>query len=208
MSIIIGLTGQSGAGKSTVCRVFKREGFAVIDCDKVAAEVTKAGSDCNRELSASFPECFDESFALDRAKMAQIVFSDSESLWLLERIEFKYITAEIEKKVEKLSKKADYIVLDAPTLFEAGIDSSCDIIAAVVSDEDIRLRRITERDSVSEEFAKKRFSSQHGEEFFRERCGLIIENNGTFADVECSAEEVARKIKGMFGNACKDIKNS
>jgi dephospho-CoA kinase len=208
VSIIIGLTGQSGAGKSTVSRVFTQEGFAVIDCDAVARRVTEAGSDCNRELSEYFPECFDESYVLDREKMARIVFSDRESLELLERIEFKYITAEINRIVEELSEKSDYIVLDAPTLFEAGIDGSCDVTAAVLSDEQLRLGRIMQRDGVSAELAKKRFSSQHDEDFFREKCTLIIENNGTLAEAERSAQEAARTIKGMFGNACKDIKNS
>ena len=177
MSVIIGLTGQSGAGKSTVCEAFESEGFAVIDCDSVARYVTRPGSECNRELAGVFPGCFDESFTLDRAKMASIVFADSEKLRLLENIEYRYITEEIDEQIGKLSQKSDYIVLDAPMLFEAGVDKLCACTVAVVSCEQLRLERIIRRDGISEEQAKKRFGSQRSEQFFQEKCGIIIRCN-------------------------------
>ena len=195
MSVIIGLTGQSGAGKSTVCEAFESEGFAVIDCDSVARHVTRPGSQCNRELAGVFPGCFDESFTLDRAKMASVVFADSEKLRLLEDIEYSYITEEIDEQIGKLSKKADYIVLDAPTLFEAGVDKLCSCTVAVISREQLRLERIISRDGISEEQARKRFGSQRTEQFFKEKCGFLIENNGDAAAAKEQAREIAKKIR-------------
>ncbi|MBR1562929.1 MAG: dephospho-CoA kinase [Ruminococcus sp.] len=198
MSIIVGLTGQSGAGKSTVCETFREEGFAIIDCDNVARQVTEAGSDCNRELAEHFPDCFDKSFTLDRAKMASIVFSDREKLALLERIEFKYITERIDVLIEELSKISDYILLDAPTLFEAGVDKLCKVIVAVVSDEELRLERIMKRDGISREQTLKRFYSQHDEAFFREHCDYVIDNDRDLSYACEQARKAARQIKGMF----------
>ena len=64
--LTVGLTGQSGAGKTVVSEIFKEHGFGIINCDMVAREVTTSGSDCNRELSEHFPACFDDKLTLDR----------------------------------------------------------------------------------------------------------------------------------------------
>ena len=198
MSVIVGLTGQSGAGKSTVCETFREEGFVIIDCDSVARQVTEAGSECNRELAEHFPDCFDKDFTLDRSRMASIVFYDKEKLALLEEIEFKFITKRINLMIEELSENSDCILLDAPTLFEAGVDKLCRVIVAVVSDEELRLERIMERDDISREETLKRFSSQHDEAFFREHCDYVIDNDRDLSHAFLQAREVARQIKGMF----------
>ena len=83
---IIGLTGQSGAGKTTVSKYFRQKGFAVIDCDIVARNVTRQGSCCNKELAEIFPQCFDESLSLDRQALAKIVFSNKDKLNQLNNI--------------------------------------------------------------------------------------------------------------------------
>ncbi len=198
MSVIIGLTGQSGAGKSTVCKAFESEGFAVINCDRVARQVTRAGSECSRELAEVFPECFDEGFTLDRAKMAAVVFADRQKLSLLESIEYRYINREIDALIEKLSKKTDYIILDAPTLFEAGVDKLCACTVAVVSCEQLRLERIIRRDGISEEQARRRFGSQRTEQFFRDKCSFVIENNGDAQSAQRQAGALARKIRKIY----------
>ena len=198
MSIIVGLTGQSGAGKSTVCDVIREEGFSFIDCDRIAREVTAQGSECNRELAEHFPDCFDKSLSLDRAKMASIVFSDRQKLELLEKIEFRYINEMINVQIGELSEKTDNIILDAPTLFEAGADKLCDVIVAAVSPERLRLERIMKRDGITREQAQKRFSSQHDEAFFSSACTFVIVNDRDLSYASSQAREIARQIKGMF----------
>ncbi|MDE6149144.1 MAG: dephospho-CoA kinase [Ruminococcus sp.] len=197
--IVAGLTGQSGAGKTTVSNTFKSKDFAVINCDEIARVVTKQGSDCNRELSKLFPECFDDNFALDRQELAKIVFTDRKSLDLLNKTIFPYITRDIKNEIEHLASLGNkYILLDAPTLFEAGADSLCDIIISCVADKNIRAKRIALRDNISQKLIKNRFDSQKTEQFFIEHSDFIIENNKdkNFAVMQC--EEIIEKIKRRF----------
>ena len=128
MSVIIGLTGQSGAGKTTVCEQLKKAGFGIINCDMVARECTADGSDCNKALSKLFPSCFDEKLSLDRKGISQIIFSDEQRLKEFDDIVYPYINRLIDKRISELSNSYDFIVLDAPTLFEAGADKKCNAI--------------------------------------------------------------------------------
>lgn len=198
-SIITGLTGQSGAGKTTVSNVFKNEGFSVINCDLVARNVTKQGSECNRELSKYFPECFDNNFVLDRQKLAKIVFSDKESLLLLNATIFPYITKAIEAEIENISSSgSEYILLDAPTLFESGANKLCDVIVSCIADRETRIARIALRDNIQKELIENRFNSQKTEKYFIEHSDYIIDNSKDkhFAELQC--KEIIKKIKRRF----------
>lgn len=195
MSKVIGLTGQSGAGKTTVSEVFRLNGFAVINCDIVARQVTEPGSECSKELAKHFPDCFDKAYKLDRQGLANEVFSDKAKLELLDGIVYPHINELIKQRISELSEEYQYILLDAPTLFEAGADKLCDIIVAVTADKDARLQRITERDGISKELAEKRFSSQHSEEFFEKKCGYVIRNNGSREKAEKETLEIIKLIK-------------
>ena len=194
MSVIIGLTGQSGAGKTTICEKFAHEGFGIVNCDEVARECTADGSDCNKELASRFPDCFDEKLAIDRRAISKIIFSDKDKLKEFDDIVYPFINRLIDKKIKDLSTNYNYIVLDAPTLFEAGADKKCDIIIGVIAENSIRLKRITARDNVSEELALKRFSSQYGCDFFKQHCDHIIDNNGS---VEQARQKTAKVIKSI-----------
>lgn len=197
--IITGLTGQSGAGKTTVSNVFKNEGFSVINCDLVARNVTKQGSECNRELSKYFPECFDNNFVLDRQKLAKIVFSDKESLLLLNATIFPYITKAIETEIENISSSgSEYILLDAPTLFESGANKLCDVIVSCIADRETRIERIALRDNIQKELIENRFNSQKTEKYFIEHSDYIIDNSKDkhFAELQC--KEIIKKIKRRF----------
>lgn len=198
MSIIVGLTGQSGAGKTTVCDTLKNCGFAIINCDQTAREVTSEGSECNQKLSEIFPNCFDENLKLDRQKMAAEVFSDKVKLQQLDETIYPYIIEQINKEIERFSIKYKYIILDAPTLFEAGADKICDKIISVIADEKIRFDRISKRDKISSELIKKRFSSQYDEMFFKENSDYVIYNNSDLENAVKQTEEIAKAIKGSF----------
>lgn len=193
---IVGLTGQSGAGKTTVSRLFEESGFAVINCDLVARRVTESGSDCCKELSLIFPECFDEGFTLDRRRMAEIVFSDKEKLNKLNGTIFPYISRNIEGRIADLCESgARIIVLDAPTLFESGIDERCDMIVSVIADEEIRAKRIAERDKIPEELIRRRFKSQLSQDYFISRSDFTVENNADLNTVVSNTYGVINKIK-------------
>lgn len=197
--IIAGLTGQSGAGKTMVSNAFKENGFAVINCDIVSRNVTSTGSDCNKELAKLFPNCFDENMSLDRQAMAKIVFNDKNSLEQLNNTIFPYITKEIENEIQKLvNEGAKYILLDAPTLFEAGVDELCDVVISCIADKNVRTKRIALRDHIPEELIASRFDSQKNERFFIEHSDYIIENNKDKDSALIKCTQIIERIKRKF----------
>lgn len=191
--MIIGLTGQSGAGKSTVCQVFAESGFTVVDCDGIARKT----ADNRRfldEISRRFPErLITADGRLDRAATAKLIFTDEQKRGLYQRIIFPYITYEVMRGIK--SAKGS-VLLDAPTLFESGLDMVCGWIVSVTADIDKCAERIMKRDGITEKQARERLSSQHGAEFFRQRSNYNIENNGTRQQLIDCAAEVTDKMKG------------
>ena len=177
--MIVGLTGQSGAGKTTVCRVLKNDkDIAVIDCDVLSKNVTMQGSEFLRQVKDIYPEAVDDKLTLDRRKMSEIVFSDKEELKKYESLIFPFITREIVKEIHRLKDAGyDIIVLDAPTLFDAGADKLCDTIISICADKEKRLERIKKRDKLPDELILKRFKSQRSSEFFKENSDYFLAKN-------------------------------
>ena len=197
---VIGLTGQSGAGKTTVSRVFSQNGFAVIDADIISREVTQKGQPCLTELSEAFgSDIINPDGTLNRKRLGSIVFFDREKLRQLNGIIYPYIIYRIISRIDELSEEGrELILLDAPTLFEANADDLCDLIISVTADESIRMSRIIARDGITPEAAKKRFESQYSEHFFVNHSDFVIINNKTPDVLAAKAEEVAGKIKEYY----------
>lgn len=190
---IIGLTGMSGAGKSTVGKVFSQSGFFWIDCDKCAREVA-AEQPFLAELAERFsPEVINSDGTLDRRKTAELIFSSEDKRLLYNKIIYPYIAYNI---LDKIKTVGCDILLDAPTLFEARLDPVCTAVVSVLADKELCCERIIKRDGISREQAKARLSSQHTAEFFRERSDYCIENNGTVDELIQAAENAARQLKG------------
>ncbi len=195
--MVIGLTGQTGAGKSTVSYILnQKEGIKVIDCDKLARTVVVNGSECLVKLAIEFsPLIIDEDGSLNRKKLAEIVFSDHEKLNKMNDIMFPYIIDEIKNQVEQYKNEGvKAIVIDAPTLFESGCDKFCDLIVVVVADETIRFARILERDNITPEMATTRMNSQFTQEFFMKHADYIIDNSGDKQDLAKSIISLVSKL--------------
>lgn len=185
---------MSGAGKSTVCKVFAECGFHIVDCDLSAREVVLPGSPALAEIHDRLsPALILPDGTLDRRGTSEMIFHDPEKRALFNKIIYPYITYNILTKIKQGGK---LIMLDAPTLFEARLELLCDRIVGVIADAENCVLRIMLRDNIPEELARARLSSQHGAEFFRERSDIIIENNGTAGELRKSAEEAARILKG------------
>ncbi len=196
--ITVGLTGQSGAGKTTVSEVFKNHGFSVINCDTAAREAVLPETECAKELEEKFPQLFTGG-KLDRKKAASLLFSNRALLDSYNSVIFPHIITLINSKIKNAEENgASYILLDAPTLFEAGIDKKCDCVVSCIADRSIRINRIMNRDSLTYELAEKRLASQKSEKFFIENSDYIIENSGEINKAISSAEAVINKIKGIY----------
>lgn len=190
--MIIGLTGQSGAGKSTVCRVFAESGFDIINCDVIARKTAEKRLFLS-EISQRFSEnLLNSDGTLNRAATAKLIFTDEEKRGLYQRIIFPYIVNGIMREIKSSNGK---VLLDAPTLFEAKLEMVCDKIVSVTADTDKCAERIIKRDKITPEQARERLSSQHGAEFFKERSDFNIENNGTLEALISSAKQLTEKLR-------------
>lgn len=197
---VVGLTGQSGSGKTAVSNCFINNGFSVINADMIAREITLKNGACLKNILDVFPECIDcKTGGLDRKKLAFIVFNDKDLLKLLNSIMYPYITTKILNEIRNISLQGKkYILLDAPTLFESHADDFCNYIVSVIADENTRFERITQRDKITNSEIESRFSSQNDDEFYISRSDMVINNNGTLEELNIKAIECVNKIKEMF----------
>lgn len=192
---IIGLCGRSGSGKSTASKAFIRYGCDIINADEVSRAVMGSGSECLGELASHFGSdiiCADG--ALDRKLLASRAFSDGEKAKLLNALTHKYIVKEIEKRIS--SSSAESVVLDAPLLFEAGLQEKCDAVIGVIAPDYLCIERAAKRDGITEEEAQKRLSHQRGNDFLLTYCTHIINNSGTEQELIENAERVIAEITG------------
>ena len=198
--MVVGLTGQTGAGKSTVSKVFSANGFSVINADLVARKVVEKGTTCLDEIADFFgSSIISEDGTLNRKALAAIVFSDKAKLETLNTIIYPYITGEILRQIRSFASNGEkFILLDAPTLFESRADDFCEIIISVLADADIREKRIISRDSLTQDEARKRMNSQYDENFFISHSDYIIHNNGELDAVNEISKEVSDRIKDLF----------
>lgn len=194
---LIGLCGRSGSGKGVFASVADEQGIKVIDCDAVYAELVSHSTPCLEELTDSFGGDIIKDGALDRKKMAKIVFSDGEKLKKLNEIAHRHIRAELEK-IFALLPNDSVILLDAPTLFESGIDAICDLIVTVIAPDGKCIERITARDGLTYDEAVLRLNNQKTPEFLIENSDIVIYNDTTLDDFKKASSAIA---KGLINGA-------
>ena len=192
---IIGLTGGSGTGKGTFAALLREKGAGWVDADAVYRTLCAENRDMLAALDAAFGGVLDQNGALDRPKLASIVFADPEKLKKLNAITLPYIRA---TSLEAMRAQGDcpFVLYDAPTLFEVGADDLCERIIGVLADTETRVARIMARDGLDEPAARARIGAQPDAEFYRARCDYIVENNGGIADLQ-------RQADAIFEDLCK-----
>lgn len=208
MAEVIGLTGQTGAGKSTVRELFKAKGAAVIDADAVSHDIADNDLSCLTDIVEHF-SCIvlSDKGKLNRKALGRIVFSDPKKLAVLNKIMFPYIVSAIKGKVTAYEHAgAQMIVIDGATLIESGCSKMCSVLISVTAEEETRLTRIIHRDGISKRDAVRRVSAQHPEEFYIEASDYVIKNNGTPGDLEREAERVLDEIEGKAKSALTEDK--
>lgn len=178
--MILGLTGPTGAGKSTAARALSEGGCRVIDADRVAREVVRPGSGCLIELAREFGgDIVKPDGGLNRALLARRAFATQEKTRRLNAITHPWITEEIRSLIQRYKYEGAAItVLDAPLLFESGEHALCDAVAVVTAPDQIRMRRIMERDGISEEQARLRMSAQPEDAFYTQQADYVLDGSG------------------------------
>ncbi|MBQ7108199.1 MAG: dephospho-CoA kinase [Clostridia bacterium] len=193
---IIGLTGPSGTGKTTVSDIAANLGYAIIDCDKVAREVAN-DPELLSTLEAEF-KGVTENGILNRKALAEKAFATSKATEKLNSIMLPVIANAIDEKIKNFEKiGTEYILLDAPTLFESGEDKKCDAVIAVLADIEIRAKRIKARDNLTPAQLESRLKATKPDSFYKERTKYIICNNGNLFDLQSNAINILKKFKEM-----------
>lgn len=197
--LIIGLTGPTGAGKSTWTAALKSLGCRIIDCDQLAREAVQ-DPECMKNLQQAFGEDLISAHGLNRKELAKRAFQDAAHTKLLNQITHPVIRALLEKKLQSLSKESvPAIIIDAPQLFESGLDSRCDFIAAVLAPKEVRIKRLQKRDGISAEEVLSRMSVQYSDDFFRKHSNFILDGNLLPEQVGGHASEFLQQV--LEGNA-------
>ena len=190
---VIGITGPTGAGKTTALNALVSLGGTVIDTDAVYHELTRSSVPLREELCARFGDVYDGE-TLDRKKLGAIVFQDEAALADLNAITHKYVVDETRRRIGQAEAEGrPAAAVDAIALFESGLDRICDLLLAVTAPADLRVKRIMAREGISEEYARMRVSAQHDSAWFSARCHVTLEN--TEAD---TAESFARRARALF----------
>lgn len=192
MSITVGLTGPTGAGKSAASAAALKMGVKVIDCDLIARDAVKKGSKGLCALISVFgDDILLSDGQLNRARLAEKAFSSDENTALLNNTILPFISELVRQQMD-----CDKILLDAPTLFESGLDSVCDCTIAVLADEKVRLKRIIARDNLTLNEAKRRISAGKSDNFFIKNADYVIYNNADGKEFINEAEALFKKIFG------------
>lgn len=182
---LIALTGGIGSGKSTVLNEFKKLGAEVMSCDEISHRIMLRGGSAYTEVTDKFGSTIlNEDKEIDRKRLAAIVFSDNEKLELLNRITHRLIYAEIDKQIKESS--AAVVCVEIPLLFTTVSPLEIDLKIAVVASEDIRIKRVMERDGMSADEVRARMAKQLSDDEMRKKADCVIENNGDMETL-CSA---------------------
>ena len=178
--MIIGITGGTGCGKTTLLDLIREKGGVVLDCDAIYHRLVKTDKDLLASIEARFPGTVEEG-VLQRKKLGSIVFNDQAALADLNRITHSAVKAEV---VRLLTPEPSLAAIDAIGLFESGLDKLCKLTVAVDAPREIRIARLMARDSISAEYAAARIDAQTSGEEFARRCDYTLLNDGTLEDFQ------------------------
>lgn len=173
--MILGITGGTGCGKTTLLDVVRELGGLVLDCDSIYHQLLNRDPHLLSVIASRFPDTV-TSHGLDRKKLGNIVFHDSTALADLNHITHSAVRKEVERR---LNHAPDLVAVDAIALFESGLDGLCDFTVAITASQEARIARIMARDNLSREYALARIQAQPSSQEFATRCDYLLENNDT-----------------------------
>lgn len=193
---VIGITGPSGAGKTTVLGVLEELGAAVIDCDALYHRLLRESAPMLGELRARFGDAvFDAEGALDRKALGNAVFQDGKALEDLNAITHRYVAAEVDRtlaQAEAEGRKA--AAIDAIALIESGVAEKCGVTVAVTAPADTRVKRLMAREGITADYARARVAAQKPDSFYERHCDHVLRNDGAQSDCRQAARELFERL--------------
>ena len=193
---VVGLCGQSGAGKGLVCSFFEQLNVKCIDTDRVYHDIISEDTECTKELIAAFGSEIYANPGINRTALRKVVFSSSDNLKILNEITHKHILHTVRQQISSIknANTADGIIVDAPLLFESGFHTECDATVAVIASNDIKIKRIMSRDNITKDDAEKRISSQISDSDLINKCTFVITNDSTEKDLYDTVRKLKQKL--------------
>ena len=174
--LIIGITGGTGCGKTTLLNHIRDAGGLVLDCDAIYHELLVSDRAMLSAIARRFPGTVEDGI-LNRKKLGGIVFADENALLDLNRITHSAVKAEVLRRLETGPALA---AIDAIGLFEGGLAELCDVTVAVTAPAEQRIQRLMARDGISEEYARSRIAAQKDARWYQDRCDVVLDNSGDF----------------------------
>lgn len=196
---IIGITGPTGAGKTTALHALTALGAEVLDADQVYHQLLDTDADLRTRLVRAFgPDILDEAGKVDRKRLSSAVYPDR--LEELNGLTHPVIVDELFRRAQ-LAQQAGHpaVAIDAIALVESGIAARCDVVVAVLAPLEVRIRRIMARDGIDEPYARRRALAQKGEDFFRTHADYVLENGE-----DDTPEAFARRCRTLFETILKE----
>ena len=201
MMKVIGLTGGIGSGKSTVSQFLAELGAIIVDADKVGHEALKPGSEVWQQVVNEFGKSIvTAGGAIDRAKLGELVFDNSEARARLNRIMHPPMYNTVKAKLEEYRRKGvKVVVLEAPLLVEADWTLLVNEVWGTVASEATVLKRLRERSGLSEQEARARIHSQLPTEERIRHADVVIDTDGSLDELKEKVNELWLKLKARSG---------
>ncbi len=193
---VIGLTGGIGTGKSTVSAYLKQKNIPVVDADQIAREITAPGSPVLDDIRALLgDDVFFEDCTMDRQKVASIIFSNQEILSAYEALTTAEAVRRCISELDEYRQQGiyDMAVLDAPLLFECGLESQTDEDWVVDADLEVRISRVMARDGISRQAIMDRIHRQMSSEKKRELADFVIDNSGSLDELHVQIDQLLER---------------
>ncbi len=195
-SRVLGVTGVSGSGTTTVARILQRHGAFVATADTLAHEAILRGNPPYEKVIAAFGEgVLNNEGEVDRKKLGGIVLGSPPLLKILEEIIHPYVTARIYELINTALATGEYglAVIDAPLLIEAGMNRQCGRVWLVTAPYEIKISRIIKRDGITREAAEKRLAARD-EVLLAQSADEVISNDGSMEKLE---DDVIKKLNAL-----------
>jgi L-threonylcarbamoyladenylate synthase len=202
--IIIGITGGTGAGKTSALHALRTLGGCVLDCDAVYHEMLTYDEALRRDLFTAFGDIFTPDGTLDRQKLGNVVFENADKLDRLNQIIYHRLPPELERRAA--AQGNELVGLDAVNLLQSGLGALCDRTVAVLADTQVRVERIMQRDGISEDYARLRISAQPDNAYYEAACTDILYNRAAKAEeFEQTALEFFEKLIAKIREERKNV---